>query len=108
MNRKKQVFCDTVKRSRVGIAVLLLAFLSSGAVFYLYGLPLEPFLYAAALIVFWFLRSNCERYIYRATAFVLLLRKRCIYRLQSCGNVSEHTLDRYMRCHLRGLYRRLL
>lgn len=52
MKRSGKVFLDTLKKSRGAIAVLFSTFLCSAAVFYLYSLPLEPFLYAFALILF--------------------------------------------------------
>ena len=52
MKRNGKVFLDTLKKSAAVIAAILLSFLASVIVFYLYSLPLEPFFYAAALILF--------------------------------------------------------
>lgn len=52
MKRNGRVFLDTLKKSRAGIAAILLSFTGSAVVFALYDLPAEPFLYAALLIVF--------------------------------------------------------
>lgn len=52
MKRNGKVFLDTLKKSRAGIAAICLSFLCCAVVFYLYRLPLEPFLYAAGLISF--------------------------------------------------------
>ncbi len=52
MKRSRKVFIDTLKKSIAGIAVMVLCFASSAVIFYLYSLPLEPFLYADLLIIF--------------------------------------------------------
>lgn len=49
---KRSVFWDTVKKSGAVIAAILLSFAASLVVFYLYSLPIEPFLYAAVLVLF--------------------------------------------------------
>lgn len=52
MKRRTKVFFDTLKKSRAGVAVILLSFIGCAAVFFLYGLPLEGFFYAALLVLF--------------------------------------------------------
>lgn len=52
MKRSGKVFIDTLKKSGAGIAAVVLSFLASATVFFLYNLPVEPFLYAAALVLF--------------------------------------------------------
>ena len=52
MNRNGRVFSDTVRRCRPGIIAACLCFAVAAAVFYIYRLPAEPFVYAAVLTVF--------------------------------------------------------
>ncbi len=46
MKRKREVFFDALKKCRAAFFALLASFLVSIAVFWLYDLPIEPFLYA--------------------------------------------------------------
>lgn len=52
MKRSRKVFFDTLKKSRSAIVTALVIFAFSGTVFYLYNLPIEPFIYAAAFACF--------------------------------------------------------
>lgn len=47
---KRKVFFDTLKKHRAGTVFSLMCILLSALIFYLYGLPAEPFLYALILI----------------------------------------------------------
>ena len=46
------MFFDTLKKSRGSIVTAAVIFTFSGTVFYLYNLPIEPFIYAAAFACF--------------------------------------------------------
>lgn len=52
MKRNRKVLIDTLKQSRGGIAALIVGFMMTAVVFYLYRLPPEPFVYTAVLVVF--------------------------------------------------------
>lgn len=52
MKRSRKVFFDTLKKSRSAIVTAAVIFTFSGTVFYLYNLPVEPFIYAAFFACF--------------------------------------------------------
>ncbi len=52
MKRSLAVFLDVLRKCTAAIIAVCICFIVSAVVFYLYGLPLEPFLYAAALVAF--------------------------------------------------------
>lgn len=55
MKRDGRIFSDTVRKNRPGIIAACLCFAAAGAVFYIYRLPAEPFIYAAVLTAFFLL-----------------------------------------------------